>query len=364
MTAFTHRTLPQTVVLETGRASHHLGEALTTLGRHRVMLISSRRDEAAARQLTDGLDVAEHWTEVAQHVPVELAERARVATERAGADVIVCLGGGSTIGLAKAIALTSGLPIVALPTTYAGSEATPMWGLTQDRTKTTGVDDGVLPHTVIYDATYSAGLPLELTVSSALNALAHSVDSLWAPSTDPIAQALGLDGARALAAALPVLVDDPGNLAARSQCLYGAYLSAVSFTTAGSGLHHKICHVLGGTFSLPHAQTHAVVLPHVLALNAPAVPRQAERLATALGARSLDDPAAAACAALDELCRSTGAPRSLRELGMPESGLAEATERVLAVAPSSNPAPVTEERIARLLREAWAGPHPANPTGR
>ncbi|MGO4956968.1 maleylacetate reductase [Luteococcus sp. Sow4_B9] len=359
MTTFAHRTLPQTVVLDTGHAAHRLAEALTELGRGRPMVIASPRDQAAVERLTAGLDVALRWDEVVQHVPVEVAERARAAATGSGADVVVCIGGGSAIGLAKAIALTSGLPIVAVPTTYAGSEATRMWGLTQDRTKTTGLDDRVLPHTVIYDAELSATLPVELSVASGLNALAHCVDSLWAPATDPIAQALALEGARALSGALPRIVDEPGNLDARGQCLYGAYLAAVSFATAGSGLHHKICHVLGGTFNLPHAQTHAVVLPHVLALNAPAVPDLAGRLAEAMSPRSAGQagrgPVSSATEAMARLYDATDAPRSLQALGMPHDGLAEAADRVLAVAPPSNPVEITRETVSALLEAAWQG---------
>jgi maleylacetate reductase len=182
--------------------------------------------------------------------------------------------------LAKAVALTTGIPIIAVPTTYAGSEATNIWGMTEGRTRSTGVDDRTLPATVIYDANLSKTLPVGLSVASGLNALAHCVDSLWAPRSDPINQALALEGARALNLALRGIVVDPSAIDSREQALYGCYLAAVAFSSAGSGLHHKICHVLGGTFELPHAPTHAAVLPHVLAFNAPAVPELARRLAT------------------------------------------------------------------------------------
>lgn len=350
MTSFVHRTLPQTVVLDTGRAAERLTETVAGLGVQRIALISSSRGAGQAGAVAAGLDVVLHWTEVAQHVPVELAERARAAVREADAQVLVCVGGGSVIGLAKAVALTSGLPIIALPTTFAGSEATRMWGLTQDGTKTTGLDDRVLPRTVIHDAELVSSLPVPVAVASGFNALAHCVDSMWAPATDPIAQALALEGARVLAEGLRGLVTAPEDLTAREQCLSGSYLAAVSFATAGSGLHHKICHVLGGSFGLPHAQTHAVVLPHVLALNAPAVPQVARRIARALDAEATD-----AGAALASLRAATGAPRSLRELGMPHDGLDEAARRVLEVAPPSNPAPVDGPVLTALLRAAWAG---------
>ena len=195
------------------------------------------------------------------HVPVEVAERARAVARDHDADVVVCVGGGSTTGLAKAVALTTGLPIIAVPTTYAGSEATDVWGLTEAGRKTTGVDRRVLPGRSSTTRALMLGLPVATSVASGLNAVAHCVDSMWAPRTDPIDQALALEGIRAVAAGLPRVVTDPSGLGGREQTLYGAYLSAVAFASAGSGLHHKICHVLGGMFNLPHAETHAVVLP-------------------------------------------------------------------------------------------------------
>ena len=207
------------------------------------------------------------------HVPTSVAERAREVAAAHEVDLLVSVGGGSATGLVKAIALTSGLPIVAVPTTYAGSEATNVWGMTEDNRKTTGVDPKVLPQAIVYDASLMVTLPVEMSVASGLNALAHCIDSLWAPKADPINAALAAEGARALHAGLLAVAADPAGLPGREEALYGAYLAAVAFASAGSGLHHKICHVLGGMFNLPHAQTHAVVIPHVLAFNAPSASR-------------------------------------------------------------------------------------------
>jgi maleylacetate reductase len=297
---------------------------------------------------------------------VETADKARKAASDAGIDLIVCVGGGSTTGLAKAVALTTGIPIVAVPTTYAGSEATNVWGLTENATKTTGVDDRVLPAAVVYDAELTLSLPVPLSVSSGLNALAHCVDSLWAPRADPINQAIAAEGIRALAAGLPRIAADPSGIAGRETALYGAYLAAVSFASAGSGLHHKICHVLGGTFNLPHAETHATVLPYVLALNGPAAPHAAERLAAALragipGAPAREpgtEPAEEALVLLNNLRRTLGAPRALGDYGFSAAGIPEAVERILKVVPASNPAAATEENISALLRAALFGDEP------
>jgi alcohol dehydrogenase class IV len=359
MTSFIHDTLGQRVILEAGRAAEHLAAEVERLGATAAMLIAAAPEQDLAGRVTEGVPVAERWSEVRQHVPVADAERARAAARDAGVDVLISVGGGSTTGMAKAVALTTGLPIIAVPTTYAGSEATRMWGMTSDRTKETGIDDRVLPRTVIYDSTLTLRLPVDLSVASGFNALAHCIDSMWAPGTDPIVQALALEGVRALAGGLPRIVQEPTDIDGRDQCLYGAYLAAVSFASAGSGLHHKICHVLGGTFDLPHAQTHATVLPYVLALNAPAVPDVARRLTLALHGDPPDgfhdDPVVAVSAALDRLRDATHAPRALKDVGLPEDGIAEAVRRILAVTPTSNPTPVTTQNLTTLLRDAWAG---------
>ncbi|WP_431814017.1 maleylacetate reductase [Kocuria sp. cx-455] len=358
MTSFIHDTLGQRVILDTGKAPEHLRAELERLECSNVMVIASEFESDLAAQVAGETDTVLNWNEVRQHVPVENAQRARRAAADAKIDVLVSVGGGSTTGLAKAIALTSGLPIIAVPTTYAGSEATRMWGMTEDRTKSTGLDDRVLPKTVIYDSTLTLTLPVELSVASGFNGLAHCIDSMWAPNTDPIAQAMALEGIRALARGLPQVVSDPKDLGGRDLCLYGAYLSAVSFASAGSGLHHKICHVLGGTFDLPHAQTHATVLPYVLAFNAPSVSEIARRISQALDDAPSDGSAPAAVSALETLREATNAPRALRDVGMPEDGIAEAVERIMGVAPKDNPTPVTEENLTNLLRNAWSGEIP------
>ncbi|MER1995235.1 MAG: maleylacetate reductase [Arthrobacter sp.] len=353
---FEHTTLGQRVLFGTGRAAGHLNAELELLGVSRPMIIAADPERALAEQATAKVTPALWWDEVAQHVPVEVADRARAAAGRDSVDVLISVGGGSTTGLAKAVALTTGLPIVAVPTTYAGSEATNVWGMTENRTKTTGTDPKVLPVTVVYDAELSKTLPVGLSVASGLNGMAHCVDSLWAPRTDPISQALALEGARALAQSLRGIVASADDMEAREQALYGCYLAAVSFAGAGSGLHHKICHVLGGTFDLPHAQTHAVILPHVLELNGPAVPDLASRLAHALGRpASADDGSAAAVAALRDLYAAVKAPTKLAAYGFTAEGVPEAVDRIVSASPASNPVTVTEQNIAGLLRAALTG---------
>jgi maleylacetate reductase len=355
---FVHDTLPQRVRFATGEAAADVQEELAALGARRVMVVAGKHTRALAERVLRDHPVQVWHDEVAMHVPVPVAERARAVATGHDVDVVVSVGGGSTTGLAKAVALTSGIPVIAVPTTYAGSEATDVWGLTDGEVKTTGRDPRVLPRTVVYDAELTLGLPVQGSVASGLNALAHCVDSLWAPRTDPIDVALALEGVRALAGGLRGVVADPGGLRGREQTLYGAYLAAVAFASAGSGLHHKICHVLGGAYGLPHAETHAVVLPHVLALNAHTVPAAARRLAHALGAGDPQSGPGAAVAELGRLRADLDAPRALREYGLAEAELGRATDRCLAAVPPSNPVPVDRDRMADLLRAAWAGEEP------
>ncbi|MRJ76133.1 iron-containing alcohol dehydrogenase [Aeromicrobium sp. SMF47] len=348
---FDHETLGQRVRFASGQARESLAAEIDLLGASRVMVIAGQDERELADAVTADLPVVVHHDEVVMHVPADVADRAREVAAQHRVDLLVSVGGGSTTGLAKAVALTSGVPIVAVPTTYAGSEATNVWGMTESSKKTTGVDDRVLPRTVVYDASLMLSLPTGMSIASGLNALAHCVDSMWAPRADPINAALAGEGIRALNRGLPAILDDPRGLDGRERALYGAYLSAVAFASAGSGLHHKICHVLGGMFDLPHAQTHAVVLPHVLAFNVPTAPGAGERLATAFGS----DTAVAGLAALRE---RVDAPKALRDYGMQESGIEPAARAVVEAAPADNPTPVTVDNITALLHAAWEGAEP------
>lgn len=355
---FRYESQRQRVLFGTGRAAELLAETLGRLRASRAMVIATARELRRSGEVLGGIRPALVFDEVVQHVPVETAERARRAAAEARIDVLVAVGGGSAIGLAKAVALTSGLPIVAVPTTYAGSEATIMWGLVDGDLKTTGSDTRVLPGTVIYDALLTLSLPRGLGVSSGLNALAHGVDSLWAPGANPVSALIATESIRVLAESLPAItaesgsVSAEGQVAAREQALYGAYLAASAFSATGSGLHHKICHVLGGTFGMPHSETHAVVLPHVVALNAPAAHRAEERIAAALGG---DRSAVGGLLALHD---RLGAPTSLRAFGFREADIARAAERILPAVPASNPRAVTREALTLLLHAAWAGDAP------
>jgi alcohol dehydrogenase class IV len=353
---FVHDTLPQRVCFGSGGAAASLSREVAALEADRVMLIASPGEMRLAAEITGGLPVVLRYDEVVMHVPVEVAERARQAAVGHRVDAVVSVGGGSTTGLAKAVAMTTGLPILAVPTTYAGSEATPVWGLTEGARKTTGTDPRVLPKVIVYDAALTMTLPVDLSVASGLNALAHCVDALWGPHADPVNAALAAEGIRSLRAGLPQVAVDPMDLDGREAALYAAYLSAVAFASAGSGLHHKICHVLGGKYNLPHAQTHATVLPYVLAFNGPAAPT-----ATAAIARALESAGGDRASALDGLIalkEELDAPRALRDYGFAEDAADEAAAAILPSVPESNPRPVTVADLRTLLRAAWSGADP------
>lgn len=357
--SFSHQTLGQRVCFGAGNLTTDVRSETKRLGAQQILLIASSSAQRAADELHATLRIAHRLDGARQHVPVEEVELACDAATQAQADLILCVGGGSAIGLGKAVALKTRAPILAVPTTYAGSEATNIWGVTEAGAKATGVDDVVLPRTVVYDAELVRDLPAELASASGMNALAHCIDSFWAPQADPLNRLAAEEAIRALRRGMAPLPAAPSHsleasrsLEASQQLQYGAYLAATAFASAGSGLHHKICHVLGGSFGLPHAQTHAVLLPHVLAFNLGSVPEAGERIAAALGAA---DP----LEGLTALRAQIGAPRALRDHGLKEADLERAAELILGVVPASNPREMTLEDAAALIRAAWVGEDPA-----
>jgi maleylacetate reductase len=336
------------VVFGVGRI-RQVPDEVELLGAERVLLIAGGREKKYADELAAALGsrLVDRIGEVVMHVPAALAAAAHEQTEQSRADLLVCLGGGSAIGLAKAVALRTRLPILAVPTTYAGSEMTPIWGVTDGGRKTTGRDRTVLPATVVYDPALTTSLPTDISAASGMNALAHLVEGLYAPDASPVTAVLAEEGIRALADALPRVVVAPGDLDARSCALYGAWLAGWVLGTAGMGLHHKICHVLGGAYNLPHAGTHSAVLPFVTAYNAPAASAAMVRAARALGAQ---DPARA----LWKLAERIGAPTSLAQVGLDSGRIPEAARLVVETSPV-NPRPVDRAAVDELLCAAYAG---------
>jgi alcohol dehydrogenase class IV len=329
-----------------------LGEEIDRLGLRRMMVVSTPQQKSSAERTTEALGdrAAGVFAEATMHTPLAVTERALLIATEMRADGLIAIGGGSTTGLAKAIAFRTDLPQIVAPTTYAGSEMTPILGETRNGAKTTVRSMKVLPETVIYDVDLTLTLPVELSATSGLNAIAHAVEALYAEERNPIVSMMAEEGVRAFSHALPVIARQPHDADARSDALYGAFLCGACLGSVGMALHHKLCHTLGGSFDLPHSETHAIVLPHVVAYNAAAAPDAMARLGRALGA---ENPALG----LFELARVIRAPRALKSLGMPESGIERAADLALAN-PYWNPRPLDREAIRDLIADAWSGAPP------
>jgi maleylacetate reductase len=330
-----------------------LAEEVKRLGAKRALVLATpeqRKDaEEASKRLGDMS--AGVYAEAVMHVPIEIARKAREEARRLDADCYVAVGGGSTVGLGKAIALESGMPILAVPTTYAGSEMTPIYGITEGGLKKTGKDRKVLPRTVIYDVNLTLSLPPRIAGPSGMNAMAHLVEGLYAQDANPIISLLAVEGIRALAKSLPIVVKEPGNLEARSDALYGAWLGGTVLGAVGMAIHHKLCHTLGGAFNLPHAEVHTVILPYAAAYNQPAAAQELARAAEALGAET-------AAQGIYDLSVKIGAPVALKDIGMPYDGLDRAAE-LATQNPYYNPRPVEYSGVRKLLEEAYWGKRPA-----
>ncbi|MCP4617885.1 MAG: maleylacetate reductase [Bradyrhizobium sp.] len=329
-----------------------LAEETDLLGVRRALVLTTPGHEGLGREMAKRLGdrFAGLFAGAVMHTPVGVTEEAVKRAADARADGIVAVGGGSTIGLGKAISLRTGLPQIAIPTTYAGSEMTPILGQTQDGVKTTQSGPEIMPKTVIYDVDLTLSLPVRIAAVSGINAMAHAVESLYARERNPIISSMAVEAISALAGALPDIARAPDDRDARSRALYGAWLSGVCLGSVGMALHHKLCHVLGGTFNLPHAETHAIVLPHAMAYNAAAVPEVDKRIAQILGASE-------AATALYAFAGGLGIPLGLREIGMPESGIDRAADLAMAN-PYWNPRPLERRPIRDLIARAWAGDQP------
>src|SRR6478736_2805230 len=348
MKDFQYQALPMRVTFGTGSLKS-LPDEVEALGLKRVLVLSTPFQEDLARDVSRQLGDASAGVhaEAEMHVPIESAHRARAAAKATEADGYVAVGGGSTTGLGKAIALEFGAPIIAVPTTYAGSEMTPIWGLTAEGEKKTGRDPKVLPTSVIYDPELTLTLPVGMSVTSGFNAIAHAVEALYAPDGSPIISLMAEEGIRALVGALPKIAENPADIEARSDALYGAWLCGATLGATTMSLHHKLCHTLGGTFNLPHAETHTVVLPYALAYNSAHAPDAIAALRRATGAQ---EPASY----LRQLSLGLGAPASLRELGLTDNDVETVVEQATRN-PYANPRPVTGDGIRALLTAALNG---------
>lgn len=350
MNPFVYNAPAMRVVFGAGSVAE-LAKEVDRLGAKRALLLATPGRTAMVKSVADplGSRVAGVFDRVVMHTPLELAEEARRLAASVQADCCVVVGGGSTIGFGKAIALTSALPLLAVPTTYSGSEMTTIWGISEGGAKKTGRDPKVLPKTVIYDPALTLDLPPHVSAASGMNAMAHCVEALYAHDGNPIVSMMAEEGIRALASALPRVMENPKDIDARSDALYGAWLAGCTISTTSIALHHKLCHVLGGSFNLPHAETHSIVLPHAVRYNESAAEAM-RRIERALGKRD-------AAAAIYDLEKKLRLPLRLADIGMKEQDL-ERAARIAADTPYPNPRKVEYAPVLELLRHAYEGVRP------
>lgn len=329
-----------------------VADAVHRLGKSRALILSTpeQSDMATALATVLGGAAAGIFCRAAMHTPVAVTQEALAHLVQCKADCLVAIGGGSTTGLSKALAFRTDLPQIVIPTTYAGSEATPILGQTENGVKTTLSDPRVLPEVILYDPELVVSLPTAMTVTSGLNAMAHAAEALYAKNRTPASDALAMKGLDAFVSGLPRVLQAPDDLEAREQTLRGAWACGTVLGQVGMGLHHKLCHTLGGSFDLPHAQTHAIILPHAIAYNARSAGAALAPVTTLLGGQN-------AGTALYAFAKSLGAPLALRDLGLKEADLDRATELATSK-PYPNPHPVTAPDIRALLQAAWAGDTP------
>jgi maleylacetate reductase len=351
--SFVHTALPGRVIFGPGTRAQ-VAEELARLQCSRAFILSGPHGAADARALHDqlGAQAVGIFTDAVMHTPVEVTERALQEVCARGTDALIALGGGSTTGLGKAIALRTDLPQIVIPTTYAGSEMTTILGETAGGRKTTVRDLKVLPEVVIYDVELTYSLSPALSAASGMNAIAHAVEALYAKDGSPIVSIMATEAIDALARALPAIKANPRDEAARSDALYGAWLCGTVLGSVGMALHHKLCHVLGGSFNMPHAETHTVLLPHATAFNAEAVPDKLAPVATLLGSAGPGQ-------GLYDLAKRIGAPTSLKELGLPQDALDRAAD-IAMEQPYWNPRPLTRDGIRALFDDAWHGRRPSH----
>ncbi|OBT71363.1 hypothetical protein VF21_09423 [Pseudogymnoascus sp. 05NY08] len=350
MNSFEYNASPARVIFGSGTLLR-LSSEVARLSLSTPLLLSTPEQVQQASQLKQLLDgkVAGSFSEAAMHNPLAITEKALAFAKSTNADSVISIGGGSTIGLGKAISIRTGLPHICIPTTYAGSEMTPILGETVDGKKTTRSDPRILPKVVIYDVDLTMTLPPSMSTTSGVNAIAHSVEALYAQNQNPIISLLALEGIKALASALPIIVSSPGDIPARQLALYGAWISGTCLGSVGMSLHHKLCHTLGGSFNMPHAITHTIILPHALAYNGPNIPEVMKKLA-----QVLPDSDGDAVKGMNILLNKLQVKRALADYGMKEEDLDRAAE-IAVNTPYWNPRPAEKEKVRELLRRAWAG---------
>ena len=352
MRPFVYEQLAGRVVFGEGTVAEIPNE-IDLLAASRVLLVSDTmaKDDGDALQAALGDRVVARIAETRPHVPAEDAEDTRRLAEEHEVDGVVTIGGGSTTGLGKALVLDREVAFLAVPTTYAGSEMTPIYGITGGAVKRTGRHPRVKPRTVVYDVELTVDIPLDVTAGSVMNALAHCVEALYAKERNPIISVLALEGITALRRGAVAVSNVRRDRVGRSDLLYGAFLAGTALGATGVAVHHRICHVLGGTFGLAHGDANAVILPYAVAYNRDSEPEVMRAVAGVLDATD-------AAGGLYELARNLGAPGSLSTLGIDETQLDRAADMVTE-AGGYNPRPVERGWVRSLLQEAFEGGPPS-----
>jgi alcohol dehydrogenase class IV len=293
------------------------------------------------------------FTEVRAHVPSELVEAAVNLALAHGVDAVVALGGGSAVGLGKAVGYRAEIPLIAIPTTYSGSEMTAVMGITDAvrGEKRTVSDPKIMARVVLYDPLVTLALPPTTTASTGVNALAHCVEAVYSPSAPPFVPPVALEAISGIRTSLPRCVAVGSDLAARTDMLRASFLAGFSLANAGMGVHHGLCHSLGGKFGVPHGIANAIVLPHAMRYNAGAVAPELASIGRAMGAAPSEDPSDVVFA----FVRSLGLPQRLRDLGLGEDDLeVVAADALTSRAVAANPRPIrTREELLGILRSAW-----------
>jgi len=327
-------------------------EHVEKTGAKRVLILTTPQQSDLGLEIAEALGstAAGIFSKATMHTPTDVTEEAVMHLRDSDADAVLAAGGGSTIGLGKALALRVPLTQIALPTTYAGSECTPILGQTENGVKTTLTDPKLRPQVVLYDAELVATLPVGMTVTSALNAMAHAVEALYAKDRTEATDALSMEGLAAFKSALPAVLTDPSDLAARGATQKGAWACGTVLGQVGMSLHHKLCHTLGGTLNLPHADTHAIILPHAAAYNWPETRSELAPVAEMFDGED-------AGTALWQFAKSLNAPLALKDLGVSESDLDHVAD-IAAQNPYWNPRDISRDGIRALLQRAWLGIEP------
>ncbi|MBB3148797.1 alcohol dehydrogenase class IV [Phyllobacterium trifolii] len=353
MSDFVYSANPGRVIFGSGTISR-LGEEADRLGVKRIVVLSTpeQEEQAGAIAVNLGARTVGLFAGAQMHTPTDVTQNAMDLIASRDADAVVSIGGGSTTGLGKAIAFRTDLPQIVVPTTYAGSEATPILGETEAGKKVTKSDPRILPEVIIYDVDLTLTLPVGMSVTSGVNAIAHAAEALYAREANPVISMMAEEGISAIARALPLIQANPSDLAARSDALYGAWLCGVCLGSVGMALHHKLCHTLGGMFGLPHASMHTIILPYALAYNAHAAPQAMQRIARAINQER-------APLGLFDLTRKLGGQIALKDIGMPAEGIEQAVDEILAK-PYWNPEALARGPLIRLLTAAYSGELPAD----